>query len=146
MWKLHCVFGAGLCCSSIHFAPTGKWFSAGYWQEQVKQHPYSSSVFVLWHHGVYPAPQRHDSLLWAVAQSHGGGQSMAPCWHPHCCPLSSLSERKPESSFGWHSIWIMRLQKAMGILWFLFLVFSSLTLFSFHSPNSQSWRFHQWTE
>lgn len=90
------------CCScSHHFTPTGKWFSTGYWREQVKQQAYSSSLFVLWHHGVYPAPQRHGSLLWAVAQSHGGGQGMAAYWHPHSCPLNTLGERKAGSLLGW---------------------------------------------
>lgn len=97
--ELHC----GCCsCSSCHFTPTVKWFSTGYWWGQVKQQAYSSSLFVLWLHDVYPAPQRHGSLLWAVAWSHGGGQGLAAYWHPRCCPLNTLGERKAGSLLGWH--------------------------------------------
>lgn len=100
--KVELHYGCCYCYSSHHFTPTGKWFSTGYWREQVKQQAYSSSLFVLWHRGVYPAPQRHGSLLWAVARSHGGGQGMAAYWHPRCCPLNTLGERKAGSLLGWH--------------------------------------------
>ncbi len=137
--------GCCRCCSSHHFTPTGKWFSTGYWRKQVKQRAYSSSLFVLWHHGVYPAPQRQGSLLWAVAGSHGGGQGMAAHWHPHCCPLNTLGERKAGSLLSLLSLfWVMRVQLIcsgqqayfcnllslclwhfiIGFLWVLFLLFT----------------------
>lgn len=59
-----------------------KWLLAGYWQEDVKQQIYSSGVFVLRGRGVYTSPQRHGSLLWAVAGSHGGGQGTDAYQHP----------------------------------------------------------------
>lgn len=77
---------------SHHFTPTAKWLLTGYWQEDVKQQIYSSGVFVLCGRGVYTSPQRHDSLLWAVAGSHGGGQGTDTYWHPPHCPLHTQGE------------------------------------------------------
>lgn len=126
VWKRSFTMGA---VSSHHFTPTGKWFSTGYWREQVKQQAYSSSLFVLWHRGVYPAPQRHGSLLWAVARSHGGGRGTAAYWHPRCCPLNTLGERKAGSLLGWHES-AAHLQWAAGI--FRLAAFFVLYVWHFH--------------
>lgn len=91
--------GASLWVAVRHFA---LFREVVLWWEQVKQQAYSSSLFVLWHCGVYSAPQRHGSELRAVARSHGGGQGTAAYWHPRCCPLNTLGERKAGSLLGWH--------------------------------------------
>lgn len=89
---------------------------------------YSNSLFVLWHRGVYPAPQRHGSLLWAVARSRSGGQGTAARSHPHCCPLNTLGERKAGTILSHERA--VHLERAAGVFW-LAVFFVRLT-FPYH--------------
>lgn len=100
VWKVSCAMGAAAAAAPNTSHPQGSGSQLVIGGSRSKHIPVS--LFVLWHRGVYPAPQRHSSLLWAVARSHGGGQGMAAYWHPHCCPLNTLGERKGGSLLGWH--------------------------------------------